>query len=121
MPRRQFTAVAEATNPRGPWGELRVIELGGYDHHGDGNLYMFTVNPNPLDPDTLLAVFPLNLGKKGSNKNADGEAFIGMTISCDGQKWSKYQKLVYTTALMGRTYDRMLSCGSKRQTSQTTG
>ena len=102
MPRRQFTAVAEATNPRGPWGELRVIELGGYDPHGDGNLYMFTVNPNPLDPDTLLALFPLNLGIKGRN-NGDGESFIGMAISCDGQKWSTYQKLVWTIAKDGRT------------------
>ena len=61
-------AVTEAETPEGPWGPLRLIELGGYDWHGNGNLYMFTVNPNPLDPDTLLAVFPLNLGKKGSNK-----------------------------------------------------
>ena len=100
----RFTAVAEAPAPEGPWGELQLIELGGYSWHGDGNLYMFVVNPHPHDPSVLIALFPLNLGKKGE-ANGDGESFIGMSLSCDGRHWSTYTKLVWTIAKEGRTYD----------------
>ena len=61
----RYVAVTEADTPQGPWGELKLIELKGYDWHGGGNLYMWTANPNPVDADTLLALFPLNLGIKG--------------------------------------------------------
>ena len=64
----RYVAVTEADTPQGPWGELKLIELKGYDWHGGGNLYMWTANPNPVGADTLLALFPLNLGIKGQRQ-----------------------------------------------------
>ena len=38
---------------------------------------------------------------------------------CDGRHWSRYQKLVWTVAREGRTYDRILACGSNRSRPST--
>ena len=70
--------------PPPPSSSLLLVLL---RRHGPGNLYMFVVNPHPLEQDMLLALFPLNLGIEGEG-NGDGEAFIGCSFSCDGREWS---------------------------------
>ena len=95
---------SHSDDPKGPYGALELIHIEGYDYNGPGNLYMFVVNENPVDTETLLALFPLNEGQAHKG-NGDGESYIAMTLSCDGVHWSRLTKLVWTTGKGGRTYD----------------
>ena len=103
----QVTSSASA-DPAGPYGRMELIHIDGYDPWGPGNLYSFAVNANPLDDETLLALFPLNEGnvnEQANPGNGDGESYIAMSFSCDGVHWSTITKLAWTTGLLGRTYD----------------
>ena len=101
----RFVQVASASRAHGPYGAFQPIQIEGYDDGGPGNVYFAAVDNNPLDTETMLGLFPINLGNEGEG-NGDGESFIALSLSCDGVNWSSLTKLVWTTGHEGRTWDQ---------------
>eukprot|EP00966_Prymnesium_polylepis_P229278 5305597-Prymnesium_polylepis.1 len=91
-------------DPAGPYEPWQKIDVQGYDDGGPGNVYEATVQLNPLDDDTVLGFFPVNLGEPGV-ANGEGIAFIAVAVSCDGFHWSEFEPIVWSVGLEGRTYD----------------
>ena len=50
-------------------------------------------------------LFPVNMGERGK-PNGNGEAFIALALSCDGQHWSELIPLVWSVGIDGRTTDQ---------------
>ena len=62
---------------------------------------MAAVNPNPVDPETLIGLFPTLSAGKGV---AGRKAFVGMAISCDGAHFSSLRPVLRSMeGYMGRT------------------
>ena len=105
-------ASSEADDPFGPYLPFQLLQMRGYDENAAGNVYFASVDVNPLDADTMLGLFPVNVGdpehyvdiRQGGN--GDGEAFIGLSLSCDAVHWSDLTKVLWTTGREGRTYDQ---------------
>ena len=100
----RFVQVANASSAQGPYGAFQRIQIDGYDEGGPGNIYFAAVDNNPLDTETMLGLFPVNLGFEGE-ENGDGESFIALSLSCDGVHWSNLTRLVWTIGHHGRTWD----------------
>ena len=97
--------VASASSAQGPYGAFQPIQIDGYDQGGPGgNIYFPAVDNNPLDSETMLGLFPVNLGFEGES-NGDGESVIALSLSCDGVHWSSLKRLVWTKGHYGRTWD----------------
>jgi hypothetical protein len=101
----RFVQVASASSAQGPYGALQPIQIDGYDKGGPGNIYFAAVDNNPLDTETMLGLFPVNLGNREEGGNGDGESFIALSLSCDGVHWSNLTRLVWTLGREGRTWD----------------
>ena len=101
----RFVQVASASSAQGPYSAFQPIQIDGYDESGPGNVYFAAVDNNPLDNETMLGLFPVNLGFEGEG-NGDGESFIALSISCDGVHWSRLTKLVWSIGRFGRTWDQ---------------
>eukprot|EP00966_Prymnesium_polylepis_P091183 2110403-Prymnesium_polylepis.3 len=105
----RFVHVAKTTRDdlHGPWEPFQLIDMAGYDRDGPGNVYFLAADINPLDDETIIGLMPINEGDPNleDSGNGDGDAYIAMSISCDGFSWSSPTKLIYTTGLQGRTYD----------------
>ena len=86
------------------YGPFRLISIAGYDERAWGNVYFAAIDRHPLDDDMLVGLFPVNLGRTGEG-NGDGEAFLGMSLSCDGVHWSPLSRLMASVARTGRTWD----------------
>ena len=101
----RFVQVASASSAQGPYGAFQPIQIDGYDQGGPGgNIYFPAVDNNPLDSETMLGLFPVNLGDEKEG-NGDGESFIALSLSCDGVHWSRLTKLVWSIGWFGRTWD----------------
>ena len=101
----RFVQVASASSAQGPYGAFQPIQIDGYDEGGPGgNIYFAAVDNNPLDTETALGLFPVNLGN-GEDGNGDGESFIALSLSCNGVHWSRLTKLVWSVGQSGRTWD----------------
>ena len=63
----------------------------------------------------LLALFPVNTGM-ASQDNGNGDTFVGLSLSCDGVRWSAFVQLLWSKGANGRTYDQpvdgLLATGS---------
>ena len=101
----RFVQVANASSAQGPYGAFQRIQIDGYDEGGPGNIYFAAVDNNPLDTETMLGLFPVNLGNEEEGSNGNGESFIALSLSCDGVHWSNLTRLVWTIAQFGRTWD----------------
>ena len=102
----RFVQVASASSAQGPYGAFQPIQIDGYDEGGPGgNIYFAAVDNNPLDSETMLGLFPVNLGDEKEG-NGDGESFIALSLSCDGVHWSRLTKLVWSIGRFGRTWDQ---------------
>ena len=75
------------------WSPFRMISIRNYVS-GDGNLYFFAVQANPVHAGSLIAVFPLVHQLKGC---------IGLATSRDGVRWSSVVPLVRCRAHGERT------------------
>mmetsp|Transcript_36274 Transcript_36274/g.72134 ORF Transcript_36274/g.72134 Transcript_36274/m.72134 type:complete len:339 (-) Transcript_36274:76-1092(-) len=107
----RFVQVAKSRggNIRGPYDRSEILDIQGYSESGgDGNIYFGSVHLHPLDNEMLLGLFPVNLGIDGRS-NADGDSFIGMSLSCDGVKWSEFVHVMKSKGRDGRTYDQPVS------------
>ena len=101
----RFVQVASASSAQGPYGAFQQIQIDGYDEGGPGgNIYFAAVDNNPLDTETALGLFPVNLGNE-EDGNGDGESFIALSLSCNGVHWSRLTKLVWSVGQFGRTWD----------------
>ena len=81
------------------WGAFRPLQIFGLAGPAAraANVYFFAVDANPVDSETLLGLAPVTLGLKG---------FIGLSLSCDGLRWSRPEPLVDSRlAKGGRTAD----------------
>ena len=92
-----------------PWGhdayeDFRLLEIDGYDQEGPGNVYFAGIDRHPFDNDMLVGLFPINMGVPGRH-DGDGESFIGMAMSCDGVRFSRFTRLVWSVGREGRTWD----------------
>eukprot|EP00966_Prymnesium_polylepis_P149270 3448366-Prymnesium_polylepis.1 len=58
------------TDPAGPYLPWQKIEVKGYDDGGPGNVYEANVEMNPIDDETVLGLFPVNLGEPGVPKKS---------------------------------------------------
>ena len=101
----RFVQVANASSAQGPYGALQPIQIDGYDKGGPGNIYFVAVDNNPLDTETMLGLFPVNLGNEEEGGNGNGESFIALSLSCDGVHWSNLTRLVWSVGQFGRTWD----------------
>jgi len=101
----RFVQVANASSAQGPYGAFQRIQIDGYDEGGPGNIYFAAVDNNPLDTETMLGLFPVNLGNEEEGSNGNGESFIALSLSCDGVHWSNLTRLVWTIGKFGRTWD----------------
>ena len=101
----RFVHVANASSAQGPYGAFQRIQIDGYDEGGPGNVYFAAVDNNPLDTETMLGLFPVNLGNEEEGGNGNGESFIALGLSCDGVHWGNLTRLVWTNGQMGRTWD----------------
>ena len=101
----RFVTVANASSAQGPYGAFQRIQIDGYDEGGPGNIYFAAVDNNPLDTETMLGLFPVNLGNEEEGGNGNGESFIALSLSCDGVHWSNLTRLVWSVGMFGRTWD----------------
>ena len=101
----RFVQVANASSVQGPYGAFQRIQIDGYDEGGPGNIYFAAVDNNPLDTETMLGLFPVNLGFEEEGGNGNGESFIALSLSCDGVHWSNLTRLVWSVGMFGRTWD----------------
>ena len=100
-------ASSAADDVAGPYGPFRRLSIRGYDARSDANIYFAAVNVNPVrigSRSTLLGLFPINLGEVGT-PNGNGEAFVALSLSCDGVHWSELTPLVWCLGVDGRTLD----------------
>ena len=102
----RFVQVANASSVQGPYGAFQRIQIDGYDEGGPGNIYFAAVDNNPLDTETMLGLFPVNLGNEEEGGNGNGESFIALSLSCDGVHWSNLTRLVWSVGQFGRTWDQ---------------
>lgn len=74
----RFVQVTYAASAHGPWSSFQLIHFVGYTPQNieHGNIYFAAVSSNPVDPSTLVGLFPVHW--------QTGEATIAMAISCDG-------------------------------------
>jgi len=99
-------AVSEGNEPDSSYAPFRLLEIEGYDSDGPGNVYFATIKPNPIDKDgSLLGLFAVNFGRH-AQENGDGDAFIALSISCNGVSWAPFIALTRSIGLYGRTYDQ---------------
>ena len=128
----RFVQVARSLSPDPAAGfaPFRRLRIGGYAPLGGGNIYFAAVSPNPIDRSTLLGLFPVTLtgetwcapcgqceplttgGGSGANITCDSamppppRAFIGLSISCDGEHWAPLVTLHTTSARHNRSFDQ---------------
>lgn len=76
----QTTVSADDGLSWAPWELTHVTGL----HAGRADVYFFAVQPNPVDPGTLLAIFPLS---------QPPHACVALAFSCDGFRWSTPRSL----------------------------
>lgn len=74
----RYVQVTTSTDLRS-WSAFELIDVRGY-HHSQGDMYFFSVQVNPTDPQTLVALVPLVHRLRGC---------IGLTTSRDGLHWSE--------------------------------
>ena len=98
-------AATSGDDPTGAFGKFQNIDIAGYDPKGPGNVYFGAVDVNPVDRETVVGLFPVNEGQRGS-VNANGDTYVGMAISCDGVHFSPFVKLIQSQGKEGRTYDQ---------------
>ena len=89
---------------RGPYLPFRTLRIMGWNRLSvSGNLYFTSVNQHPIEPEMLIATFPINKGNEFS-PNSDGESAIAMALSCDGVNWNALTILVWSWPINeGRT------------------
>ena len=76
----QFASSSDAFE----WSPLSRIRIDSYNV-SQGDIYFWSVAPNPVDNSSLLAVFPLVHFFKGC---------VGLSLSLDGARWSSPHPLV---------------------------
>ena len=87
----------------GPYGPMRQLSVN--DHPaGRGNVYFAAIDRHPLDPTAMLGLFPVNQGHDDCG-NCDGDSYIGLGVSCDGEHWSRLYQLIASHGRNGRTDD----------------
>ena len=79
----RYVQVTGSTDLRN-WSAFELIDVRGY-HHSQGDMYFFSVQVNPLDPHTLVALVPLVHRLRGC---------LGLTASRDGLHWSEITPLI---------------------------
>ena len=65
----------------GAWSHFQLIRIIGYESAARGDICMFSVTPNPVDPETLLGVFPVNVPLP---VHASRCVCIAVSMSADG-------------------------------------
>ena len=93
--------VQAATRTAGTWSAFRPIELMEYQPR-QGDVYFFAVQVNPLQPATLLALFPLVHHLHGC---------IAAAVSRDGFRWSTPTPLAACQVFGDRTMDHPVAGG----------
>ena len=88
----RFVQVAHTTDIMGrQWSPFELIRLPGWHVHNESteqrNIYFFGVQINPVDPESLLAVYPLA---------HQGRGCISISVSRDGFLWSRPAPLIHT-------------------------
>ena len=79
----RYVQVTTSTDLRS-WSAFELIDVRGY-HHSQGDMYFFSVQANPTDSQTLVALVPLVHRLRGC---------IGLTTSRDGLHWSEIAPLI---------------------------
>jgi len=81
------------------WGPFHLVTIIGYAAMISGNIYTFTVNRNPVDGDTLIALCPVQ-------DPIAGRSAIALSFSINGLLWSPLLDLIKSPdAGVGRTLD----------------
>ena len=79
-------AISQGSESRGPHGLFELIRIAGYRVAETADIYFAAVHENPLNPATLLALFPVALGVEVRGRQTDAsspiEGFVGLSISC---------------------------------------
>ena len=88
----RYVQVTTSTDMRS-WSAFELIDVRGY-HHSQGDMYFFSVQVNPTDPRTLVAMVPLVHRLRGC---------IGLTVSRDGLRWSEITPLTRCAVYGERT------------------
>ena len=95
---RYVQFAAKATDAK-EFGNLELIKIIGLNTIDRVNIYFFAVNNNPVDPNTLIALFPIS-------DETTGRYSIAMCFSTSGSIWSPAVDLFNSTdAGSGRTLD----------------
>ncbi|KAL1525993.1 hypothetical protein AB1Y20_020818 [Prymnesium parvum] len=81
---QRFVQVAASTDEGASWSAFSLISLAGY-RYPQGDLYFFSVQPNPAANGSLLALFPIVHKFRGC---------VGMAVSEDGVRWSAITPLL---------------------------
>ena len=90
----RYVQVTGSANLRN-WSAFELINVRGY-HHSQGDMYFFSVQVNPTDPHTLVALVPLVHRLRGC---------LGLTTSRDGLHWSEITPLIRCEVYGERTAD----------------
>ena len=99
------SALVGADGTLGAWSDFQLIRIIGYETAIRGDIYMFTVAPNPVDPETLLGVYPVNVPLPDNSGRC---VCIAISLSVDGVTWSPGAHLLDTLdAGEGRTIDQV--------------
>ena len=92
----RFVQVTESTSSaRMSFGPFRLIRLNGYAP-AQGEIYFFSVQTHPIDPDILLALFPMVHAFCGC---------IAIAFSTDGVRWTAPFPLLRADVIGDRTVD----------------
>lgn len=101
-------ATSEGGDPAGPYGPFRLLRIGGVAQPHAANIYFAAVKQNPIDPQTLLGLFPVALspGAGASLQPRMDDGVVGLSISCDGVSWSPLVVLTNSMAFENRSVDQ---------------
>ena len=80
---QRFTQVTRSTDTFS-WSPFELLTIQDY-RYSQGDLYFFAAQVNPVQPDSLIAIFPLVHLLR---------ACIGVAFSLDGRRWSSITPLV---------------------------
>jgi len=90
--------VTRATSPHGPWQRFEVANFINYELAAERNIYFASVNTNPVEPRTMLGLFPYY------NTNTK-DAYIGLALTCDGARFSRMHPLIGAKVAVGSSYN----------------
>ena len=81
----RYVQLTSSDDRMSAWRPFQMITIKDYGAL-DGDLYFFSVFNNPVDANSLVAIFPLI--QRGEDRSAPVPSCIGISASLDGLSWS---------------------------------